>query len=453
MCNTAAHLTDRVLPNVPIRQWVLSLPFDLRIAAARDPKLLAACDRALINAVFRWMRAQLGLAHAKGGAVSFVQRFGSSINLHVHYHSLFLDGLFVRSRGGPPVFVGAPAPTASDLARVLADARAEIGKWLNKHASDVDLGDVEPDALAGCAKLATQRGLLVDLGRGRGPARDDDDEPSSGKNRKSAVLAGFNLHAAVRIGADDDVAREKLIRYCARPAFALERLSVLPDGRIAYAIKNARKGSTHSILTPVELLARIAALIPPPRHPFLRYHGVLAPASKWRKDIVPRVVEAASAGGSPACHAEHGDYAHAPTPTVAAAPAPEPAPKPARTAKTGFSPLWQRPVNDAAERDPRAITEAHRRRLDGGRLLAATPRLDWGRLLERTYQVDVFVCPRCHGPTRVIAAITEPAVIRKILDHVREPPARAPPSGAREPGEDGIDTADVWLDPEVDVGA
>lgn len=56
----------------------------------------------------------------------------------------------------------------------------------------------------------------------------------------------------------------------ARPAFALERLFVLPDGRIAYAIKTARKGSTHRILTPVELIARIAALIPPPRSPFLR---------------------------------------------------------------------------------------------------------------------------------------------------------------------------------------
>jgi hypothetical protein len=289
MCNTAAHLTDRVLPNVPIRQWVLSLPFELRIAAARDPKLLAACDRALVNAVFRWMRAQLGLTHGKGGAVSFVQRFGSSINLHVHYHSLFLDGLFVRSRGGPPVFVGAPAPTASDLARVLADARAEIGRWLTKHASDVDLGlsgEAEPDALAGCAKLATQRGLFVDLGRG--PARDDDDEPSAGKNRKSALLDGFNLHAAVRIGADDDVAREKLIRYCARPAFALERLSVLPDGRIAYAIKNPRKGATHRTLTPIELLARIAALIPPPRHPFLRYHLTIDQILKFAGNCPPR---------------------------------------------------------------------------------------------------------------------------------------------------------------------
>jgi hypothetical protein len=40
-------------------------------------------------------------------------------------------------------------------------------------------------------------------------------------------------------------------------------------------------------LTPIELLARLAALVPPPRHPLLTYHGVLAPHSKWRSAVVP----------------------------------------------------------------------------------------------------------------------------------------------------------------------
>ncbi len=43
-------------------------------------------------------------------------------------------------------------------------------------------------------------------------------------------------------------------------------------------------------------------------------------------------------------------------------------------------------------------------------------------------------------------------MISKILAHVREPPARAPPSGAREPDDDGVD-GEVWLDGQVDVGA
>jgi len=40
MANTAAHLVDRVLPAVPVRQWVLSLPFELRALAAFDAKVL-----------------------------------------------------------------------------------------------------------------------------------------------------------------------------------------------------------------------------------------------------------------------------------------------------------------------------------------------------------------------------------------------------------------------------
>jgi hypothetical protein len=54
-----------------------------------------------------------------------------------------------------------------------------------------------------------------------------------------------------------------------------------------------------------------------------------------------------------------------------------------------------------------------------------------------------LICPRCGGPARVIAAITEPDVIRQILAHVGEPPARAPRSGGREPDEeDAGDQAD-----------
>jgi hypothetical protein len=442
MCNTAAHLTDRVLPNVPIRQWVLSLPFDLRVPAARDPRLVAACERVLFDAIQRWMRDQLGLARGKAGAVTFVQRFGGSLNLHVHFHVPVLDGLFVRSGGGLPVFLAAPAPTRSDLERVLRDVRDGVLAWIAKHAARDRADEEDPDALAGCAAMATQRGLFADLGGG---ATRDDDEPT-GRSRHSVSLDGFNLHAAVRIGADDDQAREKLVRYCARPAFALERLSVLPDGRIAYAIKTARKGATHRILSPVELLARIAALLPPPRHPFLRYHGVLAPASKWRKDIVPRVIEKAPEEAEACAHPEVRRGAAPPAPVADRREGAPPRRAP-------FTPLWQRAAPEIAERDPRAITDAHRARLDGGRLLAATPRLDWAKLLRRTYEIDVLVCPQCHGPTRILAAITEPPTIQAILRSLREPPARAPPSGAREPeGDDDDGGGHAWIEPEVDVG-
>jgi hypothetical protein len=276
-----------------------------------------------------------------------------------------------------------------------------------------------------------QRGLFDDLGSSRVIV--DDDEPHA-TSTKSASSDGFNLHAAVRIGADDDVGREKLVRYCARPPFSLERLSVLADGRIAYAIKTARRGATHRILTPIELLARIAAITPPPRHPFLRYHGVLAPAAKWRKEIVPRT----SGAKAPVHACREPSRDSTPSPTSSPAPLPshspsQPQPPSASQAAPSTAHVTLRSSHPPQDPDPHAITEAHRSRLHDGRLLATSPRLDWATLLARTYAVDVLVCPRCGGAARVVAAVTDPRVIRQILAHLREPPARAPPSGAREP--------------------
>jgi hypothetical protein len=71
------------------------------------------------------------------------------------------------------------------------------------------------------------------------------------------------------------------------------------------------------------------------------------------------------------------------------------------------------------------------------------PRLDGATLLRRTFAADVLTCPKCHARTRIVAAVTAPAAIRRILEHLGEPAARAPPSRAREPMfEDDED----WID-------
>ena len=66
------------------------------------------------------------------------------------------------------------------------------------------------------------------------------------------------------------------------------------------------------------------------------------------------------------------------------------------------------------------LSEAHRSRLDHGKLLARTPRLDWSRLLRRTFAADVLVCPQCRGPARVIAAIETPAEAARFLRSIAE---------------------------------
>jgi hypothetical protein len=105
---------------------------------------------------------------------------------------------------------------------------------------------------------------------------------------RCASVAGINVHANVCVAARDRESVERLCRYCARPAVATERLSPLRDGRVLYRLKHPwRGGSTHVVFEPLELVAKLAALVPPPRFNLVRYHGVLAPAAHSRPEIVP----------------------------------------------------------------------------------------------------------------------------------------------------------------------
>ncbi len=95
--------------------------------------------------------------------------------------------------------------------------------------------------------------------------------------------SGFSLDAEVRIAARDRAGLERLLRDCARPPFALERLDGVDDQHVIYRLPRAqRDGSTVFSLTPLELIDHLAALIPPPRLHRHRYHGVLAPNSPVR---------------------------------------------------------------------------------------------------------------------------------------------------------------------------
>ncbi len=98
----------------------------------------------------------------------------------------------------------------------------------------------------------------------------------------------------------------RLVRYGARPPLSLERLRRLPGGRVAYRLKYVTRGrGKFRVMTGLEFMARLAAIIAPPRYPLVRYAGVLGPRSAWRKDIVPKPRER-----RPACNGGCGRPAH-----------------------------------------------------------------------------------------------------------------------------------------------
>jgi hypothetical protein len=463
MANTAATIVDRVLPEVPVRQYVLSLPYELRKLAAFKADVLTALGRIFVEEIFTSYRARAkrgGVEGAQCGAINFVQRFGS-LNLNVHFHVAAVDGVFTRGPTAGILFHPAAAPTNDELEAIVRRTRDRSLAWLRRreHLDDrpIDERSDEPPAqtaIDACAAIAMGRGQVTTLQNADAPGvPDEDHEQAPGKTAVAVERDGFNVHADVRIEAGDDRGRERLMRYGARPPLSLERLRRLPGGRVAYRLKYVSRGrGKHRIMSGTEFMARLSAIIAPPRYPLVRYAGVLGPRSSWRKDVVPRPREcprpvrdeataAAPCGHSPRAAPEttsgEAPSTPAPTPrrtTETAAPAPTPKPDQA-AAMAILAPVATGP-GDAVPLAPNVLSVRHWERLMGGALYAATSRVDWARLLRRTFDVDVLQCPRCHGRLRVLAVITEREPVERILAHLGLPTDAPTLARARDPTDD-----------------
>ena len=103
-----------------------------------------------------------------------------------------------------------------------------------------------------------------------------------------AQCAGFSLHAGIGVEADQRAKLERLARYVSRPPVAVERLALTAQGQVRYRLKTPyRDGTTHIVLEPVDFMARLAALVPPPRAHLTRFHGVFAPQAALRAAVTP----------------------------------------------------------------------------------------------------------------------------------------------------------------------
>src|SRR5690606_32880128 len=81
---------------------------------------------------------------------------------------------------------------------------------------------------------------------------------------------------------------ERLCRYVSRPPVSTERMALTSSGHVRYSLKTPyRDGTTHIVLEPLDLMARLAAMVPPPRMHLTRFHGVFAPHSKLRAAVTP----------------------------------------------------------------------------------------------------------------------------------------------------------------------
>jgi hypothetical protein len=453
MCDEAANITDRILPNAPVRQWVLSLPFELRGLSATKPDVLTAMGRIFAEEIARATEHLTDIAGAKTGAISFPQRFGGSLNLHLHFHTLAIDGVFEKQGEGIRLHE-APPPATTDVARVARRVHDRALVWLRRHRylderPAEECGNDAPELLPidAFAALALAGGTFV--GRPFAPENEQerqDDALDRKERRFSATHNGFDVHCAVRIAAGDDQGRERLVRYCARPPFALERIEEMKDGRVAYRMKTPRRGSSHRVMTPVEFLARLAILVPPPYFPLVRYHGVFAARSSWRALVTPKPRDGKARRKKPKpCTAAPPSKAPPPTATGALPipTSPQALPQAPANAAANAPPWLPVPPPHPAPQGPRApplacddptmITLAHWSRILDGALFATSSRVEWALLMRRSFGFDALRCPKCDAKMRVLATLTDPNAVKKILSHLglpTEPPPRAP---ARDP--------------------
>jgi len=325
---TAAHLIDNVLPHTAYRQWVTTFPHSLRFWMAASRQLTNRVHQLVTAMITRYYvnaAEELGIKDPQAGGVTFVQRFGSALNLNVHMHTIVMDGVFSVS-GPTPVFFQLRGPSDEEVADIVAAVAHNViealrkGDYLPEEGVDIDRPEwldkafAESEQLSAAVSASTTMRIAFGeragqkvrrIGRGFGY----EEEIPSAKGKRCYSVNGFTIHANRYIGPQERGKLEELVAYGARGSFANDRLSLLdpekPDGDLVYSLKRPWSDGTEGIvMSSSEIIEKLVALIPPPYVHLSRYFGVLSSHSKWRRWIIlkPQVkkgfVASADGGGS-----------------------------------------------------------------------------------------------------------------------------------------------------------
>ena len=313
-------------------------------------------------------------------------------HVSLHYHSLVLDGVYVRrDPGSKPSFHATAPPSPSDLADILTTVRVGLRRRLERRGlirSEPGGAEADPDAeetplLAACYAASVQGTVAIGakaghyvgrLGGGAGGP--------SGLDAPAGVVCARGGILAARRGpgrGGGSAAVGEAVPICGATSPGAGPTAGA-DGRFAYRLRHAWSDGTETLLfEPGILIEKLVALVPRPNAHLTRFHGVLAPRSSWRAAIVPQ----------PAVSDE--------------------------VAQTG----------PGESRAPRAGA-----------------RTSWALVLSRVFSVDILECPGCGSRRQVIAVVMDPSVVRAILEArglPAEPPARSP---ARPPPQPVFDFPD-----------
>jgi hypothetical protein len=398
----AATMVDHLFPSVPVRQYVLTFPFPLRLWLASRKDLLARVCRLACTIIKEFILTRSShqsiscIDHFTTGLVAFVQRFGSALNLNPHFHIVALDGAYDMSQD-EPVFLTMAKPDNESIALLARRLCENVNSllidegFLCEDGEDLRLADTtglfQPDVdtelhLPAMAGSITQRiafgpraGQPVQRLRTADSQEKWPDPEQLILGPRCASFGGYNLHANTSIAGNNKVGLEKLLGYAARGPISDERLERIGENTIQVRLKTPWKdGTTHLVFSLSEFIEKLVALIPPPWFHMVRYFGVFVSNAEGREAIVPR------------------------SDTNAEAP------------------------KKKGRRDPEEDARRRRRRMR------------WADLLQRVFAVDVKKCKHCGGDMHLVQTLFPSealSVVLKMLKLPTSPPKFAPVKAAQ----------------------
>ena len=377
----AAFFVANVIPHTQVRQWVLSFPMPARFWMARNPRLMSSLLNIFMRAVHRHYKNSFlknsgiyaGEYKVQTGSLTVIQRFGGALNLNIHFHTLFLDGVYVSKIAEPndaPIFVPNSPLKTEEIETLLKTIQKRMVRHLIKRGllSKYE-NDPVPDQNSEMTLFDSLQGssVLGRIGTGENQGSKVRRVGSFGTEAESAfksgplaaTLAGFSLHAATFVKAENRDRLETLCRYLLRPPVSEKRLERRNNGDVLLRLKSEWSDGTFAMeFTPHEFIEKLIAIIPQPRIHGVRFHGILASSAEDRKKVVPAALTKPAQGELFECHKKK--------------------PKPQKTS--------------------------------------------WAELLKRTFQIDLSKCLVCGGVVKFQKAVLRKSEIMETLTLARLSP-------------------------------
>jgi len=148
-----------------------------------------------------------------------------------------------------------PPPQPVELTSVAYDVYRQFEVWLKNKGlmrlADADETYANEAALATCLRGSLGIGQVVELDEAGdvrcSPEQADELRFAQRKSPQTGEFGGFSIHAGVTVHAADSDGRERLIRYCARPALSMERLSETSDGITSFPSRAGCVATEHDV--------------------------------------------------------------------------------------------------------------------------------------------------------------------------------------------------------------